>query len=576
MSRKASARVRPAARATSADVPIAYADFVLRARRIDARSIAITVKASPAGAMRTPITVAFSGAEAARIRDSFRVSAERGTNGRSLITAGEATELGQRLARALLPPQVFRLLAESMAAVGNRRGGGLRVRLDLDDALIDLPWEYLYRPDRAQAQGVSGFLLMDPALSIVRMAASKRIAIEPITGSQQLNFIGAMWEGRLDAWNVWREFDQLRTALKPVAKYLVPEFAVASDLDVFDRQIEDTNAILHYAGHCDFERDGSAFLVREMPGSGNLQQSRKARMADLARTLKRTSTRLVVLSACNSGFWPAAGPLLKAGIPAVIGINGGVSSESTIEFSTRLYESLALGLSLDEAVGRARMAAMEWGARQGLFDWGLYMVYLQSSSAVLLPRAESSEMATRQARARRSHRDAAERNLDHARELDGLNFGEIMSELSRRRVLILARFSARRLPVLTAIKARLAQHRNRYIPELFTFTRPDSRDLVESILGFAALSRFVIADLSEPRSLPQELQAIVPNLQSVPIVPIINEGGREFATFESIARRPNVVQPTVRYRNVADLETKLDGLIVDAAEETRRAVLPKP
>lgn len=576
MSRTTSARARTGARAMAAGVPIAYADFVLRGTRIDARSVAIAVKASPAGAMRAPITVAFSGAEAARIRDSFRVSAERGTSGRALMTAGEATGLGQRLARVLLPPHVFRLLAESIAAVGNRAGGGLRVRLDLDDALIDLPWEYLYRPDRGKAQGVSGFLLLDPALSMVRMAASKRMAIDPITGSQQLNFIGAMWEGRLDAWNVRREFDQLRTALKPVAKYLVPEFALASDLDVFDRQIEDGNAILHYAGHCDFERDGSAFMVREMPGSGSLQQSRKARMADLARTLKRTSTRLVVLSACNSGFWPVAGPLLKAGVPAVIGINGGVASDSTIEFSTRLYESLALGLSLDEAVGRARLAAMEWGERQGLFDWGLYMVYLQSSSAVLLPRAESPEVATRQARARRSHRDAAERSLSHARELDGLNFGEIMSELSRRRVLILGRFSARRLPVLTAIKARLAQHKNRYIPELFTFTRPGSRDLVESILGFAALSRFVIADLSEPRSLPQELQAIVPNLQSVPVVPIINEGGREFATFESIARRPNVVQPTVRYRSVADLETKLDGHIVDAAEETRRAVLPKP
>ena len=576
MSKKPNSRARTPPPAMTADMPIAYADFVLRATRLDARSIAITVKASPAGAMRTPITTAFAGAEAARIRDSFRVSAERGTSGRGLITAAEASELGQRLARALLPPPVFRLLAESIAAVGNRPGGGLRVRLDLDDALIDLPWEYLCRPDRRQAHGMSSFLLLDPALSMVRMGARTWMAIEPITGSQQLNFIGAMWEGQLDAWYVRREFDQLCTALKPVAKYLVPEFALASDPDAFDRQIEDGNAILHYAGHCDFERDGSAFMVCEMPGSGSFEQSRKAPIAGLARILKRTSTRLVVLSACNSGFWPVAGPLLKAGVPAVIGINGGVSSESTIEFSTRLYESLALGLSLDEAVGRARLAAMEWGARQGLFDWGLYMVYLQSSSAVLLPRAESPEVATRQARARRAHHDAAERSLVHARELDGLNFGEIMSELSRRRVLILGRFSARRLPVLTAIKAQLARHKNRYIPELFTFTRPDSRDLVESILGFAALSRFVIADLSEPRSLPQELQAIVPNLQSVPVVPIINEGGREFATFESIARRPNVVQPTVRYRNAGDLATKLDGQIVNAAEETRRAVLPKP
>jgi hypothetical protein len=150
-----------------------------------------------------------------------------------------------------------------------------------------------------------------------------------------------------------------------------------------------------------------------------------------------------------------------------------------------------------------------------------------------------------------------------------------MSALSKRRVLILGRFSARRMPVLTAIKKQLAAHPNRYLPELFTYARPMSRDLVETILGSAALSRFIIADLSEPRSLPQELQAIVPNLQSVPVVPIINEGGRVFATFDSIARRPNVVQPTLRYRNIPDLETKLDGQIIDAAERTRLAVLPK-
>src|SRR6185295_266740 len=108
--------------------------------------------------------------------------------------------------------------------------------------------------------GMSGFLLIDPCLSMVRMAASKRMTIEPISGRQQLNFIGVLWEGGRDAWAVKREFDQLQAALKPVSKYLLPEFAVASDEDVFDRQIEEDNAILQYSGHCDFADDGSAFM----------------------------------------------------------------------------------------------------------------------------------------------------------------------------------------------------------------------------------------------------------------------------------------------------------------------------
>lgn len=553
---------------------IEYADFVLRAVRADSQSVAVGVKASPAGVLRRPIVAAFPGAEAQRIRNSFRSGQDRRGSGRMLMSATEAIDLGRRLARVLLPPPVFRLVAQSIAAVGQRKAGGLRLRLDLDETLVDLPWEYLYRPDLSEGHGPSGFLLMDPTLSLVRMAANKRVTLAPIDGAQRMNFVGTMWEGRLDAWDVWREFSQLRRALKPVASYLAPEFAVASDMDVFE--IETDNAIFHYAGHCDFDRDDSAYMVREMPTTGGLGTARKAQIADLAQTLKHAKTRLVVLSACNSGAWPVVKPLLKAGIPAVIGINGAVASDSTIEFCTRLYDSLAVGLSLDEAVGRARLAAMEWGQQNGLFDWGLYMVYLQSPTAVLFPRRPSNELKTRQIQARSAHNAAARLSLEHARELEGLNFGEIMSELTRRRVLILGRFSARRLPVLEAIKKQLEQHKNRYVPELFTFERPDSRDLLESILGFAALSRFVIADISEPRSVQSELQTIVPALQSVPVVPIINEGGREFATFASIARRPNVVVPTLRYRNIEDLMHKFDREIVPAAEAKRRELQSAP
>jgi len=92
-------------------------------------------------------------------------------------------------------------------------------------------------------------LLYDPAISLVRLAVDKGLSLAPITGAQRLTFIGAFWDDRRDGWNVWREFDQLRTALKPVSQYITPDFAVASDLDVFDRGIEENTALFHYAGH---------------------------------------------------------------------------------------------------------------------------------------------------------------------------------------------------------------------------------------------------------------------------------------------------------------------------------------
>jgi len=58
------------------------------------------------------------------------------------------------------------------------------------------------------------------------------------------------------------------------------------------------------------------------------------------------------------------------------------------------------------------------------------------------------------------------------------------------------------------------------------------RDLIEAVVRFAAVSRFVIADLSDPRSIPAELQAIVPQFPSLPVVPIIEATQREYPVSE--------------------------------------------
>ncbi len=565
----------PALEKATADAGREYTDFVISAERLDARRIRVAVPSCPAGPLREAVTVAFGEREARQLRDSFRIGMNAG-QGRALITQGEAAAIGQRLADVLLPPPVWQRLERSLGQVTRGRDGGLRIRLALAESLIDLPWEYLRCPDRRGHEGVSGFLLFDPAISLVRLKPRRGIRPTLIDGAQRLNFIGTFWEGRMDGWEVWREFDQLRRGLKKVEKFVKPEFAVASDLDVFDDGIEADTAIFHYAGHVDFEADGAAYLVRELPRSAGLDAARKIPMRRVAAALRRTQVRLAFFSACNSGFWPAVQPLLAAGVPLVIGLNGGVASASTIEFSTRLYHALGLGLGVDEAVAIARRGTMEWGARNGLFDWGLYMVYAQAAEPVLFPRKADKALATRQRVMRREHEGDVARSVQRVRELDGLNFGEILSRLTASRVLILGRFSTRRLPVLEAIKAFLADHPQRYLPELFTFKRPDSRDLVESIVSFASLSRFVIADLSEPRSVPQELQAIVPALQSVPVVPIIVDGAKEFATFSALARRPNVAQPTIRYRDIDDLKVKLGDAIVPLAEALREQLRPRP
>jgi hypothetical protein len=553
-----------------------YRDFVITARRLDARKVGVSVETSPVGRLDALVSVVYLEKEAAALKRSFiaSISGQKVEGGRMMLSADEALAIGRRLSAVLFPPEVFRLFAASLAAVTGT--GGLRIRLSMDPSLMDLPWEYVTRPDRrSDGDGhVSDFLLLDPSISMVRQAADATIALPPITGKQRLAFVGTFWEGKRDMWEVGKEFRLLGTALEPVASFIKPDFSSASDPKAIGTKALAGAAIFHYAGHSDFDRTGRAFVIKELPTTHALEAKDTIYVDELAPRLADGGTRLAVLSACNSGYWAVAKPLLNAGVPVVIGVNGGVASISTIEFCAKLYESLAVGLTLDEAVQRARMHLFEWGPQYDLFDWGLFMVHMACPEAVIFPRRANAAVEQHQRTVRQAHAETVGSTLALMRQMDGLNFGEIMSELTQRRVLILGRFSRRRLPVLEAIKTHLKGHKNNYLPELFTFEKPKSRDLVEAIKGFAALSRFVIADLSEPRSVQQELEAIAPDFLSVPIVPLINHGGKEYATFSAIRRRPQVVQPTIKYRNVDDLIVKLDTEVVPQAETKLLEVRP--
>jgi uncharacterized protein YjbI with pentapeptide repeats len=106
----------------------------------------------------------------------------------------------------------------------------------------------------------------------------------------------------------------------------------------------------------------------------------------------------------------------------------------------------------------------------------------------------------------------------------------VIDTITSKAVLILGRFTDERKAVLDALREELRKHN--YLPILFDFEKPRSRDTDETITLLARMSRFVIADISDAKSVLQELRAIVPELPSVPVQPIILATQEEHGMFD--------------------------------------------
>jgi uncharacterized protein YjbI with pentapeptide repeats len=90
---------------------------------------------------------------------------------------------------------------------------------------------------------------------------------------------------------------------------------------------------------------------------------------------------------------------------------------------------------------------------------------------------------------------------------------EVIDTITSKVVLILGRFTDERKAVLDALRDEL--RKREYLPILFDFNKPASRTTDETIALLARMARFVIADLSDAKSVLQELRGIVPALPSV-------------------------------------------------------------
>ncbi len=153
---------------------------------------------------------------------------------------------------------------------------------------------------------------------------------------------------------------------------------------------------------------------------------------------------------------------------------------------------------------------------------------------------------------------------------------DVIDTVANRAVLILGRFTPERKAVLGALRKEL--RKKGYVPILFDFDKPSSRNLTETVSTIAHIARFVIADITDAKSIPQELQRVVPGLPSLPVQPLILNSQYEYAMFRDLLDYQWVLKP-YRYKDLEELLASLEENVIAPAidkaqeiEDRRKAI----
>jgi hypothetical protein len=141
----------------------------------------------------------------------------------------------------------------------------------------------------------------------------------------------------------------------------------------------------------------------------------------------------------------------------------------------------------------------------------------------------------------------------------------VIDAITSKVVLILGRFSDERKAVLGAIREEL--RRRNYTPVMFDFDKPASKDLTGTVETLARMARFIIADLTDPSSIPYELATVVPYLSTTPVLPLRLKGSKGFGMFTDLQTRyKGWVLQTYEYEDGDSLISSLSEVLAPVEE----------
>lgn len=297
-------------------------------------------------------------------------------------------QLGDDLFRLVLRNKVRDLFITATA----RRERFLPMEIFVEDyEIAGWPWEYLY--DAMNGKFICqefhpisrGLFTLEPGRELRRRRGKIRILFvsgvlpgDPaITPAEELKVLQEVFRSYLAT-------DSVEIRVVSGVEPLVLNQVV--NTGVFD--------ILHFVGHAgiDLQRK-EGFLRFDRPR----REPARYYARELAILLAEQGVRLVFLNACESARAagsesPArssvAAALLEHGIPAVIGTQFSIADNSAHYLASMIYNALAAGKPLIEAM-RAGRLAMTFADKPQFFDWGIPVLYAADPDLVLFPQPKA-------------------------------------------------------------------------------------------------------------------------------------------------------------------------------------------
>ncbi len=354
------------------------------------------------------------------IPEYVELGAQRRRLANRCLDLQEQIAFGRTLTELMLPPYARSMFRRSLSELSP--GEGLRLRLRLLRELALFPWEYMYLQDEGDAPTASGFLILDPRISIVRHEAIATPPEKIPPGDVRRVLIAMATPEPHDTYeplsSLPDEQQQIRDALTKIRGLDVrclPDYGAAPAWETTPgaspAQVQASIQALqhvdlfHFSGHGDFPTQMSP-LFGEYEGKGIViladadNQAVAVPAERLQELLGEHGIRLVTLGACETGMrdifnaWSSvAAALLKGRIPSVVAMQFGVKDQLAAAFMAALYQALVAGSTVDEAVfsGRAAIRALSYGEFADDRDWGTPVLYSRVPGGCLFPPVEDEE-----------------------------------------------------------------------------------------------------------------------------------------------------------------------------------------